>query len=232
MQLIEASSMGVRAARFVLSSPNCPVTITLFPMVHVGEPSFYRAVYEEAFNNDVALVEGVRSPIVKRITRSYRWIEGSRILGLVVQPRAPGQQQVRARIVHADLAPDEFAQVWRTVPIWLRAALFLIAPSIGLWRRFFVTRAILAKDLSCDDQASFDELVGLSPESIALTGALLDARDERLLERLREALDAPRDGERSVAIVYGAMHMRAVLRELSRRGFVPTPGDWLTIFSL
>jgi len=54
-------------------------------MIHVGEPSFFKAVYEDACDHDVILIEGVHSPIVRRITRTYRWIGEEKRLNLVVQ---------------------------------------------------------------------------------------------------------------------------------------------------
>ena len=77
------------------------------------------------------------------------------------------------------------------------------------------------------------ELLNWSPETVALTAAILDARDERLISRLREQLDEPSNESKRLAVVYGADHMRAVLRELTKsRGFYAQHGDWLTIFSL
>jgi hypothetical protein len=90
MQFIEPSVMGVRSARLSFASPRSSARVTLFPMAHVGEPAFYQATYADALAHDVVLFEGVRSPITTRITRSYRWLVGSRAMaGLVVQPTFP-----------------------------------------------------------------------------------------------------------------------------------------------
>src|SRR5687768_3511227 len=112
MQILESSMLGLRTARMVFRSRESGACVTLFPMVHVGEEAFYRQVYEDAFGQDVVLVEGVRSPVTRNATRSYRWIDFDR-LGLVLQPRTPAQEDVRARIVHADLTADEFHREWR-----------------------------------------------------------------------------------------------------------------------
>ena len=58
----------------VFSSRTSLVSVTLYPMVHVGEEQFYRETYDEAFSHDVVLVEGFRSPVGRNLTRSYRWI--------------------------------------------------------------------------------------------------------------------------------------------------------------
>ena len=232
MQIIESTVWKVRAARLSLVNPSSPIEITLFPMVHVGEPAFYETVYADAFSHDIVLVEGVNSPIANRITRSYRWIEGSKTIDLKVQPRYPSPESCRANIIHADLTGEEFLHVWRTVPLWLRLAVHIFTPLIGAQFRWFGSREKLAKHMTLDDLPRPDELLDFSLETAALTRAIVDARDDRLLQRLAACLDNPESGIRSLAIVYGAQHMRAVIRELkSRYGYIVNRGDWITIFN-
>lgn len=76
MQIVETSSLAVRAARYRFVRRGSDCSVTLFPMIHVGEAAFYDQVYRDAFSHDVALVEGVRSPVTRYLTRSYRWIGG------------------------------------------------------------------------------------------------------------------------------------------------------------
>jgi hypothetical protein len=225
MQFIESSMLGVRAARLSFTSRHTETRVTLFPMVHVGEPDFYRATYDDALGHDVVLLEGVRSPVTARITRSYRWLVGSRgMAGLVVQPRMPADAGA-GRLVHADLTGDEFEAEWKAVPLWQRWAIYVLAPLVGLRRRWSSSRSRLAKDMACDYEPSLSELLALTPETGALTQAVLHARDERLLERLRAELDSL--PPRSIAVVYGAAHMRAVVRELTtRRAFSVADAQW------
>ncbi len=232
MQFIEPSILGVRSARLTFSSRSSPSCVTLFPMVHVGEPEFYRTTYEDALTHDIVLFEGVGSPIVTRVTRSYRWLVGSSAMeGLVVQPRLMAGPQT-GRIVHADLTAEEFAAEWKAVPLWLRALIYLVAPVIGLRRRWFSTRGNLAKDMRCEDQPSLAELLAITPETGALTQAILHARDERLLERLRTELDAGLLQPTAIAVVFGAAHMRAVVRELTtQRDFRVTGAEWRTVMA-
>lgn len=200
-------------------------------MVHVGEAAFFKAVYDEAFSQDVVLVEGVRSPVVRHLTSSYRWIDMSK-LGLVIQPRHPPEHASHARVVHADLSANEFHAQWRKVPLWLRFLAFVLAPAVGLKRRLFASRESLADKMTMEDRLSSEEILSWDPKFAAFKHSILGARDARLLERLREELDhAPQGGELRLAIVYGAAHMRAVLTELSDRGFRSTESSWQTIFS-
>ncbi|MGZ6015755.1 MAG: hypothetical protein ACXWKM_08410 [Phenylobacterium sp.] len=231
MQIIEGSLIGVRSARLHFRHPSNPLSVTLFPMIHIGEAQFYHAVFEDAFAHDHALTEGVNSPIVKRITRAYRWMLGSKTLDLVLQPRPPAE--CRATIVHADLTAAEFEAEWRKVALWLRLTVYVVAAVGGLWRRRNQTRQLLADVLTLDDAPSLKELVQQGPEMGALTHAILDARDQRLLERLGEQIDSSNPDQRSLAVVYGARHMRAVIKELTaKRGYSPVQSDWMTVFSL
>jgi len=222
--------LGLRTARMVFRSRHSAVAVTLYPMVHVGDARFYEEAYDDdAFAHDVVLVEGVRSPVGRRLTRSYRWINFKK-LGLVLQPKTPPQAAVTARIVNADLTPDEFHREWRKVSRLLRAAFAIGAPIIGLYRRFFASRESLARNMCLEDRKSVDEVLSWSPTFEPVQHSILHARDVRLCECL--ALELDDASEKQVAIVYGARHMRAVLRELTKRGFRSSDATWRTIFSL
>lgn len=230
MQLLESSPLGLRAARIGLASSTSPIRITLFPMVHVGEPHFFEAVYCDAFASETVLVEGINSPIVNRLTRAYRWIEGAKQMNLCIQPPYPPATDEHTATIHADLSPGEFSDVWRDVPLWLRLLVYVGAPIVGSRYRWFGTRQLLAEGLSLEDLPSREETLGWSPEAATLTVALLDARDRRLVSVLREQLESMRSGR--LAIVYGALHMRAVLNELFRVGYYATDSRWLRVFSI
>ena len=221
--------LGLRTARMVFRSRSSPVSVTLYPMVHVGEERFYKDSYEEAFSHDVALVEGVRSRVGRNLTRTYRWINFEK-LGLVRQPTTPPSETVAARIIRADLTTAEFHREWRKVSLLLRAAFVLAAPIYGLHRRLFASRESLARNMCLEDRKSADEILNWSPIFEPVNRSILHARDERLRECLVAELEG--ETEKQVAIVYGARHIRAVLRELTRRGFSCSDASWRTIFSL
>ena len=220
---------GLRTARMVFRSRGSPVSVTLYPMVHIGDERFYKETYAEAFSHDVVLVEGIRSPVGRNLTRSYRWIDFEK-LGLVQQPKTPPQVGVAARIVKADLTTEEFHREWRKVSLFLRAAFLFAAPLYGIYRRLVSSRQSLARNMCLEDQKSSKEILSWSPRFEAVNHGTIHARDARLIERLSAELDG--DAEKRVAIVYGARHMRAVLRELARRGFQCSDASWRTIISI
>ena len=229
MQILEASMMGLRSARLQFRSHDSSATVTLFPIVHVGEERFYAEVYADALGHDVLMFEGQKAKVGRNFTRSYRWIDLKK-LGLVLQPKLPEGDSVGCRLVWADLEPDEFMREWRKVPWYWRAVFAVIAPLLGLHRRFFGSRERLAKRMSLDDLRSSEETMRWTPNIELFERGILEARDERLIERLSAELDRDGTPEMAVAIVYGARHMRAVIRELTRRGFRCAEARWMTIF--
>ena len=230
MQILESSMLGLRTARMVFRSRASAVSVTLYPMVHVGEERFYKETYDEAFSHDVILVEGVRSPVTRNLTRSYRWLNFAR-LGLVVQPKTPPQEIVAARLVKADLTADEFHRQWRKVSPLLRAAILVVVPLYAIHLRWFATRQRLARNLSLEDRRSADEILNWSPLFEPVYHSILHARDDRLVACLAAELEGADGSANRIAVVYGARHMRAVLRELARRGFHCSESTWWTIFS-
>ncbi len=202
-------------------------------MIHLGERAFYDAVYKDACAHDAVLVEGVRSPVTTRITRSYRWIEKSKKIGLTLQPRHPQQSDCSARIIHADLSGPEFESLWRSVPLSTRLLLYVTAPIYGLLFRWFGTREALAKGHTLDDLTSREERLRWTAEGSAVGNVILTARDKHLVSVMDQYLDDPSAEPRRLAIVFGAGHMRAVIQALTKlRGFHLVDGDWMTIFEL
>jgi hypothetical protein len=200
-------------------------------MVHVGEVEFFETVYADAFSHDITFVEGIDSPVVRRIARSYRWINASSTLRLVVQPAYPNQSDCRARIIRADLSTEEFAELWATIPIWLRINAYIVAPLIGLWMRWFGSRDALAKNLALDDLPRRDETLAFNPETAALDRVILDARDTKLVKRICEYVENSESTSSRISVVYGAQHIRALLRELRNRyDYRVNNTEWLTVF--
>lgn len=231
MQILESSVLGLRTARMVFRSRNSPISITLYPMVHVGEKRFYNEIHDEAFNHDIALVEGVSSSAVRQLTRAYRWLNLQK-LDLIVQPATPHGDSVTARIVRADLTTAEFEHEWKKIPLVLRTAVQVTALLYGVHSRIVSSRERLARDMSLEDRRSADEILNWSPDMEPVLESVVRARDKRLIECMVTELDVVRVSELRMAIVYGAEHMRAVLRELAKRGFQCSDTNWRTIFSI
>jgi len=233
VQIIESSPLGLRSARLTLENENPSVSFTLYPMIHLGEISYYETIEKELAEHDLVLVEGVKSPIVSRITSSYRWAAAAPALGLILQSSVFRDTVDGQRVIHADLKQDEFEAYWRRVPLWLRFFAFVLAPYIGFKRRFSASRKDFADGMSMNDIASRDEILSWDARFDSFYHAILHARDQRLVEVIAENLDTPKQGIQRIAVVFGARHMRAVIDYLTaERGYRVASGSWLTVFRL
>lgn len=86
VQILEKSALGLRSAKLVLSSTDNDKGVTLLPVVHVADAQFYETAYSIARHHDIVLIEGVKGPISRNLTRAYRWIDVGR-LNLSHQPK-------------------------------------------------------------------------------------------------------------------------------------------------
>jgi hypothetical protein len=108
----------------------------------------------------------------------------------------------------------------------------LVAPLYGLYLRYFGTRADIARGLGMGLRKSRrDILAGEEYEKVM--DVLLDWRDRRLLDVIdRTRLENKNKGI-SIAVLYGAKHMKAVIRHLTGNlGYRITKAEWVTVFTL
>jgi len=227
MQILENSVLGLRSARLLFEAPNRNLSLTLYPMVHVAEPEFFAQVFDQAYAADVILTEGIDTPVVRRLTRAYR-VMTTKQSGLVLQsssdPKAPPEKTRRA-----DLTPEEFVALWKELPLWQRSLASVAAPLVGLRNRWWLNRKNLAKELEMDDLPDRQTRLSWSPATQAFDTAILHARDARLLDVLKQEVTRATDGT-SLALVYGAQHIPAVIGALPKLGFTWKESTWLTVF--
>lgn len=232
MQLIEVSAFGVRSAQIWLSRRDTPLRFVLFPMVHLGTAEYYQEVLRRMRSCHLVVAEGVsgRSLAMSALTSVYRIAGRSRRLGLTSQHL--DLHALGVPIINPDLTGEQFQAGWERVPILFRLATYLLAPILGIWMAIAGSRTVLAKYLEMDDLPTREEME-TAPYWEQLDSLVLDKRDELLLrcldsihnQRSHEALD--------VAVVYGADHMRAVVRYLSNRyRYFAKDAEWMTVFPL
>ncbi len=231
MQIIEASSFGVRSSvkRFESQSPE--PAFLLFPMLHVADPDFYKDISSRLKQCDLILCEGVNSPTGSLITSSYRYFSNSPRLGLV-QQRSMDLSHVKDRLIHADVAAREFEGRWHGMRTWWRFGLPLIAPFYGLYMRYFGTRQFLAKGQSMNLKPSRRDVLASDDEREVL-GVLLHWRDRHLLRVLEQERVKASNANKVIGVMFGAKHMRAVINHLIKRGnYRQVEADWVTVFDL
>lgn len=231
MQILESSVFGLRAARLRFRDPEARHEVTIFPMVHVGEEAFYTQVHREALAHKTVLFEGVRSPRTRILTASYRWLDHER-LGLVVQPPLiEPETETETRLVHADISSAEMTRLWKAMPFWLRLLVGFGGPLYGLYMRFAATRESIAKGMGVDMLETSTQILEEGDGFQPMRDMVMTARDAKLARTLFDEIDASNDAA-DIAVVFGARHAPALIRELTRKGFRPQKTEWLTVFSL
>jgi hypothetical protein len=111
----------------------------------------------------------------------------------------------------------------------LRWLLLASAPVFGMWLAIVGPRRALARNLSLDDLPSREE-EELSDATPGFDDAVLGVRDRALCQELERLAAAP-DAARTVAVCWGAAHMRAVIGTLhTRLGYRIVDASWLTVF--
>jgi len=162
------------------------------------------------------------------VTLSYRLIARRRRLGLVAQD-ALALRGVRGRLIHADVAPREFNDNWSRIPWHMRLAIVAIAPLYGGYRYLTATRESLGKRMQAEDLASSED-VNRADAVPGFDQAILGTRDAKLVAAVEALLAAP-EVPTTVAIVYGAAHMKAVTHRLMEmHHYRVTGSEWLTVF--
>ena len=221
---------GVRSAVITLRSREVPLVFVLFPMLHLGTKSFYRAVTDRLSSSDVVVAEGIsgRSVVVAALTLAYRLPGRRRRLGLVKQHIDLAGLGVP--VIRPDMTAAEFSKGWRAVPVLQRALVVCMAPLVaaGFW--LIGTRRTLSRYAAIDDLAAPDESQ-LRDQAGELIDLIVDRRDSLLLSALdalhRQHMTEPM----TVAVVYGAGHMPAVAHHLAAaHGYRPREAEWLTVF--
>ena len=225
MQFLESSAIGLRSAFYELKSNDHNLEIVLFPMVHIGLPSFYSQIQDELEDCDYLIYEGVASARSWFIVQSYKLVTRRADLGLVLQNEALNTSSLSLSRIHGDISTEAFDASWKQLPIHLRACILCLAPLYGAWRYLTATHESLARGHSVNDYPEFDEL---SDDMEQLRELILDERDRRLVEVLRQHVAKNGHTTHKTALVWGASHMPAAFSCLSGEfGFRVSKGEWV-----
>ena len=139
----------------------------------------------------------------------------------------------REKILNADMEERAFDERWSSLPIVLRAQLFIIVPVYVVYLFLFGTRETLAENLALEDLPSSEEILSKDESFEQLDSLLIDERDQKLIEHITR-LDAERLKQTQVVgIVYGAFHMRSIIAFLMQKlNYRVAKADWVKVFDL
>jgi hypothetical protein len=233
VQIVESSSFGVRAAIYRFARPGGELEFELFPMIHIGEQSFYDSVRARLNECDMVLFEGVSSVRGRILALSYTLMAKRKRLGLVCQGDALSRTAIESRLVHADISAPEFAKFWSHVPLWQRLMFYVAAPLFGAYGYLLASRQSIAGRCGTDDLQSRDDVLAFDDDFEALDDAILTRRDGRRLSCVLRCHNEFGRERKRTAVLYGAAHMPAVVCLLRERlGYQVTHADWVTVFDL
>ncbi|MEU2492791.1 hypothetical protein [Streptomyces sp. NPDC007883] len=131
-------------------------------------------------------------------------------------------------MIRPDVTAAETIEDLRTLPRGTYLLLLVAAPLMGLVFALRGPRAFLDWDLAVEDLPSTPRAE--TPADDPVARAPTDRRDRRLLDALGE-IHAARGAEPiRVAVVYGAVHVPAIVAGLwNRFGHRPYEAEWLTV---
>lgn len=230
MQIIEESIVGVRAAVITLSRSETPLRFQLYPMIHIGDRSYYREITRRLRDSDLIVAEGAPSTTASRaLTLSYRLAHRNKRLN--VETQNLDLLSLGKRIVIPDISTEDFEAGWQRIPLWTRAAVMVAVPVYGVWLAMFGTRRWIGKHAALEDLKTDAETLAAMSDG-GLDALLLDSRDKLLVEELLRIHAEHCDEPLTVAVVYGAEHMRAVTRALNAaHRYRARDAQWVTVLA-
>ncbi|WP_327000952.1 hypothetical protein OHA72_38285 [Dactylosporangium sp. NBC_01737] len=218
MQLTEMTDLGFRTSVTVFRRPAGGLRWVIVPTIHMGHADYYWAIWQRLRSCQAVIAE--------------IW-DGPSSTGMAY---ANAMRLARQR-AGRDLVPQDIDYGALGVPVIFPDD--YLAPQADPERRMSrqerLTATVMTPILALHMALTGDgDWLGNAPLEIHdHTDVPRDAddirRDELLLDVLRE-IDGEFDAEdMEVAVVFGALHMPAVVRELVRLGYRLTPGaQWLT----
>ena len=219
MQFVESSIVGVRTAVLTLACRASPLRFVLFPMVHVGEPSFYRDVATRLRDCAIIVAEGSPAgsqPVQERMSRirADRLVDqivaldlGSLGIPIFWEYTAPQPRSRAERIAHT--AEDSVGAV-----------------ALRLLGRYGDPLSLR----SLDEADDHDDRWATGRYGRWLRDRVVDRRDDALNRRLTGLHREHRERPITVGVVYGAGHMPAVVEHL--RGefrYYVKNAEWLVV---
>jgi hypothetical protein len=216
VQIIEVSVSGVRSAALQLRRPETSLRFRMYPMIHVGLPSFYADVATRLRDCDLIVAEGIEglSEETAAITTMYEQSTRGRGSSMVVQNidyDGLGPPVIYPDMTGADLDRSIREHISLSDRLLLRAA----SPVVGLLSRFVGPEILMNPFLTVDDlptaqqQAMDDRFEGDRK-------VFVDDRDALVNEALSGIYEQHSMDAMAVGVVYGAAHVPGIFRFLSR----------------
>ncbi|MEV0902472.1 hypothetical protein [Actinoplanes sp. NPDC049802] len=224
MRLTEMSDAGYRTSISVLRRPGGGIRWVLIPTIHMGHPDYYWAIWQRLRSCQAVVAEQYDGPSSTGLAyvTAMRWTRQRAGRDLVHQDIDYGALGVPVVFPDAHLGPE--VQPDRRMPREAWPDLIVMTPILAV-------RMALAGSDFVDGLSALD-LTDESRPRFAdedLNRIILTERDGLLLGVIREIDGEFAAEDMEVAVVFGALHIPAVVRELRRLGHQALPETrWLT----
>jgi hypothetical protein len=230
MQIIENSIIGTRSAVLRLRRRGSQLEFVVFPMLHVGMPSFYEEVARRLRDCDLLVVEGVLGDTVAGsvLTMTYQVIPLDKNAGLIEDNIPYGDLGVP--VITPDVTGEEFDQSAQQLSLKTKVLLLGVAPVAAAVMNLFNARErlLLSRDIEVNDLPTAAEELE-SDETASFRELILGRRDEKVIAALTELVTDRAAEPIQVAVTYGAAHVPAIVTGLGRLGYRVTGADWITV---
>jgi hypothetical protein len=228
MQIIENSIIGTRSAVLRLRRRGSQLEFVVFPMLHVGMPSFYAEVARQLRECDLLVVEGVVGGTVAGsvLTMTYQVIPLDKDSGLIEDNIPYGDLGVP--VITPDITGEEFDQEAQQLSLKTKVLLLGMAPIAAAMNLFNGRERLLSRDIELNDLPTAAEELE-SDETASFRELLLGRRDEKVIAALTELVTDRSAEPIQVAVVYGAAHVPAIVSGLGKLGYRVITADWITV---
>lgn len=233
MNVIEATDFYLRVIKldFVSRDSEIQLRFRIVPVCHIGSEKFYKGVFDQLNACDEVIFEGLAYKKATRITRYYANM--ARKLDLVLQREALCMRNLKPKLIHADFDRHKGAEEWEKLRFTEKVKFRYIYPARMLWRSREMTRRKLVKEFMASSEEAWLAYGPLENEPGSMWNYIIAARDEVLLNVVKNKIKKDGRENKRVGIVYGAAHMKPVIRLLiDQFKYVPEHPEFLEVFEV
>jgi len=227
VQIIEVSVSGVRSAALHLRRPESSLRFTMYPMIHVGLPSFYADVATRLRDCDLIVAEGIEGPSEETAAIKTMYEQSTRGRGSSMVVQNIDYDSLGPPVIYPDMTGADLDRSIRDhISLSDRLLLRAASPVVGLLSRFVGPEILMNPFLTVDDLPTAEQEGDQFESSHKV---FVGDRDALVDEALSGICEQHSMDTMAVGLVYGAAHVPGIVRFLSRRHrYRVVRAEWMT----